>query len=1306
MKKNIDGLLSDDLKNKRIKKYLVFPLLLVLICFGFTIFSEDVSADTLKYKQCISKTSTYGKYTKYSGKYSSAGHVMAYANQDNRIVFCIEQGVPSIKSSGRSFKTYKLGDSMLNKGIGYATWYVDRDAKASVSCSNRRMGGQIFTHMISYRASKGGSCSTCDLLTISDSALNSRVKSMISTSSSNETAIASHVVQIRTLFNSHGKKLAFKSYNSSVALNKFDSCVHNDNDTYTCKKVLLETTGLLQQIQALSDSRFRYSVTDVTSGTTVSRSSNKITVTSVIPASKIDSAVKFSYTRASLSNNSSIRKSIIGGNVQDMAYSYTPSEYKDKSTVSLYADIKKTKVKVKKTLSTTGEPLDGIDLYLYDDSACTVKSKNYLGQTFPAQKTANGGLATWDDIIKDEASTYYVGENESKEYEKLCVPVKTVDYSDSSSSTTPMAAQDYVNTVKNIPKGVGSVEIQKTNTYSNTPLRGMLFGIYSDSDCQTSAADADGKELEESYTDENGIVKWENIPYPSALDSEKIYYVKEIFSNESDTAGNGFAIDRKSSIYANAKNYCIPVALKEKNKEFVKDNKKVLKINNHPYGNVTVLKQDDKTGSSVKGAVFAIYKTDGKTRAVDIDGKTIPSSKTDSAGIAKFENVPYGKYILREIQTPTGYKKLSKDLKFTLDDNLNSIQYQGQKLIGVNVEQNKTSYKLGDIDEDEQITSKDLSYVKEWVEKISKSESIVISATQRYAADVNEDGILNQADVDLMEDYVNNKNKLAFKALKHGVFILGEEVYALGDPNNDETVDEKDLEIAKKIYLGETTEFKDTEYYACDLNNDGTLDSQDIDLFEIYLGTGKIEEELAPQLAVDITKIDYNKDGVKDLKDVFFLKGVVFGKGAELSDGFTYDLNEDGKLTTEDLNILDNYISNIGKEKAFNVMSLTDTEYTNVINKIYEYQGKEIIDEPATEPGTGEGETTEEPATEPNTEEGETTEEEENTESKIPNSELEKYDYNKDKKIDINDLASVRIDAGRYNVDYNKDGKIDAEEKALYSSLLKGISLKDSTDFVYDINGDQTIDSIDYTLYEEYINGDKNLFEKVKITNDVNSDGKVDEIDLNLVKEAVANNKYSTNVDTNNDGEINVKDIISVKKAIGKFQEFSLLEQMVVSYNEKVSLVVTNVPLDITLSKQAITNSKEIKGAKIIIKDSKGVKVVEYISNGKPQTFAIPAGTYTLTERVAPAGYKKLNTTVKFKVGTDGNVKLLSASSNLYKLKKTKTYGELDHLVIYNELKTINAPNTGSVISFIEIFSGVALVGIGGYVLYRKYKKA
>ncbi|MGM9878831.1 MAG: dockerin type I domain-containing protein [Bacilli bacterium] len=1294
MKKVKGFLFNNNLSKNNKRKFMLFPLLLFIVCFGFVIFTENVSADSLKHKTCIKRTSTYRKYTNYTNKKATSGYIATYINNDGHIVFCIESGVALTSSSGRSFKSYKLGDSTMNRGVGYAAWYVDSDGKASLSCSNRRVGGQIFTHMIAYYSKTKGS----DFLSISDSALVSRVKSMISTSSSDETTIANHVVQIRTLYLAHGKKLSFKSYNSSKAVNEFDSCIKNDNGTYTCTKVLTESSGWLQKIQGLSDSRFHYSLTDVTSGTTVSRSGSKITVKAVIPAANINKAVQFSYTRSILSNSTIIKKAIVGGNVQDMAYMASPVVSKDKSTVKLYADIARTKVKVKKTLSTTGETLDGINLYLYDDEECTVRSKNYLGQTFGAQKTADGGLATWEGIIKDDDATYYVGENESKEYEKLCVPVKTVDYTETSTETPqPMpTAAEYVNTVQNVPKGVGTIEIQKTNKYTGSALRGMLFGIYSDSDCQTSATDADGKEFEEIYTDENGIAKWENIPYPSDLASEKIYYVKEIFSNESDTAGNGFAIEKDASVYANAKNYCIPVALKEKNKEFVKDVSKVLKINNHPYGNVTILKQDDKTGSSVKGAIFALYKSDGKTKAVDVDGKTIPNATTDSAGIAKFEKVPYGKYILREVQTPTGYKKLSKDLTFTLNDDLNSYTYLGQKIIGVNVEQNKTSYKLGDLNEDDQITSADLTLLKEWVEKISNSENVVISATQRYAADLNEDGVLDEADVSLMEEYVtNNNNKSAFKALKHGVFVLGEDTYALGDPNNDETVDTKDLEIARKIYLGEYTDYKEKEYYACDLNNDGTVNSQDIDLFEIYLGTGKIEEELAPQLTVDITKIDYNKDGKKDLKDIFFLKGVVFAKGGEVSD-FTYDLNEDDSVNADDLAILNNYISNIDKEKAFNVITMEESDYINTINMIYKYLGKEIVDEPETTPSTGESES----------------ENTESTETTVPNSELEKYDYNKDKKIDVNDLASVKIDKSEYLVNYSSaydsdnDGKVDAVDVALLSNMIAGIAAKDSTEFVYDINGDSTIDSIDFDLYLAYINGDKNLFEKVKITNDVNGDGKVDEVDLNTVKEAVANNKYSTNVDTNNDGEINSQDIISVKKAIGKFQEFSLLEQMVVSYNERVSLVVTNVPLDITLSKQAIANSKEIKGAKITIKDSKGKQIIEYVSSGKAQTFAIPAGTYTLTEKVAPAGYQKLTNTIKFKVGTDGNVTLLSAKSNLYKVKKTKTYGELDHLIIYNEPKTINAPNTGSVVSFIEILSGIALISVGGYVIYRKYKKA
>ena len=1257
---------------KKLKKVkiITISLLLILLC---VVTFDKVDADTVKYKVCTPiKSSTYDKYTVYSSKYVTPyGYVNAYSNQDSRIVFCIEHGVPLINSGGRSFKSYKLvgtGEDptkvTINKGVGYAGWYVDKNGKGSASCSNTRTAAQVFTHMLSYRVKKGSSCSTCDFLTISDSKLKSRVKSMLSTSSSSEETIANHVVQIRTLYNAHGKKLAFKSYKSGIPTNKFDSCDYNSSTgKYSCKKVLVETTGLLLKIQGLSNKDYRYKIVDKTSGVTVKREqgSNKITITATIDDGNIGKSVSYSYARTRLSNSSIVKKSIIGGRVQDMAIP-VPKEYTEKTTVRLYANIDTGTINIKKTIANTGgKTLDGAKLYLYDDKDCTDRTLNYKGEKFAVRTTANGGLATWEGVIYENGITYYIGENETNDYEGLCVPVKPVR----DNSVNEIANDSNVTIIENIPKGSGTIEINKTNDYTGKPLQGRLFGIYSDDVCETGAEDTEGNELEVKTSDANGVVSWSKVPYKTGASDESIYYVKEIFSNDSSTAGDGYAIDKTADIYKNAKDYCIPVTLKAKGEEFKKDVKKTLKIVNKPYGNITILKQDDRTGNSVKGAVFALYKSDGKTLAVDIDGKTVANATTDTSGVAKFENIPYGDYIIKEVSTPSGYKKLEKNVSFTLNDDTSSLKYQGQRMIGVSVEQKVTSYKVGDVDNDNKVTSKDLAIVKDWVEKINNSERVIISAVQKYAADVNKDGSLNDADVNLFESYVNNGNKLAFKALEQNVFILGDKTYNLGDPTNDGAVDLKDLEMAKKIYLGDDTEYTDVEYYACDLNNDGIVDFQDINLFEMYLGTGKIKETLEPQISIDLKKIDYNADSKHDKSDIYFLKGVIFASGGELTD-YNYDLDGDEQITTSDITLLDSYISNINKEKAFDLSNMTEEQYLEVVDKISDYKDKDS--------------------------------------SSI--ADYSNYDYNKDGKIDDVDLVSVKIDRHEYNVDYNGDGLIDSKDKGLLNDMINGIAKKDDASFIYDINGDQSVDDFDLSLYEAYVGGDKNLFEKVEITNDVNGDGKVDETDLKLVKNAVASGSYSKSVDVNNDGDIDNYDVISVKKAIGKFQEFNLLEQMVVSYDEKVSLVVTNVPIDITISKQDIANSKEVVGAKITITDEKGNKVIEYISDGNAKRFSLPVGTYTLVEKVAPVGYQKLQNTIKFKMGADGNVTLLSAKSSMYKVKKTKTYGELDHLVIYNTPKAIRVPNTGSVKSVLEFLGGVALVGAGGYFVYRRYKRA
>ena len=142
------------------------------------------------------------------------------------------------------------------------------------------------------------------------------------------------------------------------------------------------------------------------------------------------------------------------------------------------------------------------------------------------------------------------------------------------------------------------------------------------------------------------------------------------------------------------------------------------------------------------------------------------------------------------------------------------------------------------------------------------------------------------------------------------------------------------------------------------------------------------------------------------------------------------------------------------------------------------------------------------------------------------------------------------------------------------------------------------------------------------------------------------------------------------------------------------------------ISKVAITNEKELPGAKIVIKNSKGEVFLKYTSTSKVKEFYIPVGDYTLTETVAPKGYQTLKTEVKFRVLSNGNIKLVSADSNMYKIVKSKEKDDTDadHLKIYNLLKKISVPNTGSVIAISTIVGGLLLIGGGSYVIYRKYK--
>ncbi len=231
---------------------------------------------------------------------------------------------------------------------------------------------------------------------------------------------------------------------------------------------------------------------------------------------------------------------------------------------------------------------------------------------------------------------------------------------------------------------------------------------------------------------------------------------------------------------------------------------------------------------------------------------------------------------------------------------------------------------------------------------------------------------------------------------------------------------------------------------------------------------------------------------------------------------------------------------------------------------------------------------------------------------------------------------------------------------------------------------------------------------------DPTDDGKINADDIKIVEQIISGEIEEKGLewyasDVNKDNAVNEQDKELIQKYIdGDQSVFEGLkeEEIPGQIKKRVTLSITNKPIDLKISKQAITNAKELKGATIVIKNAKGEVFLKYVSNGKVKEFPIPIGDYTLIETVAPKGYQTLKTEVKFRVLSNGNVKMVSAKSNMYKLEKSKEDKDtdLDHLIIYNNLKKIKVPNTGSVIAISSIVGGVLLIGGGAFVIYRRYK--
>ncbi len=144
------------------------------------------------------------------------------------------------------------------------------------------------------------------------------------------------------------------------------------------------------------------------------------------------------------------------------------------------------------------------------------------------------------------------------------------------------------------------------------------------------------------------------------------------------------------------------------------------------------------------------------------------------------------------------------------------------------------------------------------------------------------------------------------------------------------------------------------------------------------------------------------------------------------------------------------------------------------------------------------------------------------------------------------------------------------------------------------------------------------------------------------------------------------------------------------STNKSVKLSFKNTKedvKDIYISKQDVTNKKELPGAHLELYDEDGNLVEAWISGKEPHKIkGLKPGKYSLKETLAPEGYELTSETVEFVVKEDGTVD--------------------GKIVMYNKPETyIPMENTSSFKTITASLIGIVIIGLGSMIIYKNYKK-
>lgn len=245
---------------------------------------------------------------------------------------------------------------------------------------------------------------------------------------------------------------------------------------------------------------------------------------------------------------------------------------------------------------------------------------------------------------------------------------------------------------------------EKFNIGNNDEILNVSFGLYADEDLKASNGTVIPKNglIEIITCDEKGKSQFTtDIPIGS-------YYVKEI-----STDNHYILSDKKYPVaFESAGQNTATVHISVNDGEPIE--------NEIIYGTIQGLKIDRETGENIAGALFGLFSTD----ETEFTEKTaILTSESNEEGIFTFENVPYGKYIVRELKPAEGYLPNEENYQETVseDEEVIEITVENDKIpeLGTTatIDGKKEFTANGDITIDDVVSYKHLTAGKEYTIK-------------------------------------------------------------------------------------------------------------------------------------------------------------------------------------------------------------------------------------------------------------------------------------------------------------------------------------------------------------------------------------------------------------------------------------------------------------------------------------------------------------------------------------------------------------------------------------------------------------